>query len=214
MIVIDNDFFEKYGTKGMGFTYGQLRSIGVSVPPKRGWKREVIGKKITTEQFESFVSMKGKRGKTIDKSRNNTKNQLLVSIHKAAKKIDLLNSHIELAKIEINALIGKIGATGNICFSNCSFSVEHILNINGLNKFDYYSPDFRELRYKVFLRDGEICAKCGATPRPNFWLEIDHIKPVSKYPELALDIDNLQVLCKDCNRAKSNIDEMNYRRKK
>lgn len=70
-------------------------------------------------------------------------------------------------------------------------------------KFDYYDEDFRKLRLQVFLRDGEICATCGAKPEPGLSLTIDHIKPVSKFPELARDISNLQVLCWDCNQSKS-----------
>lgn len=83
-----------------------------------------------------------------------------------------------------------------------------------VKKFDYQSDEFRMLRHKVFLRDGERCAKCGAKHSYNNWLEIDHIKPVSKYPALVMDIDNLQVLCRNCNRLKSNIDETDYRRKR
>ena len=80
-------------------------------------------------------------------------------------------------------------------------------------KFDYQTDEYRMLRHMVFLRDGERCAKCGAKSAKNNWLEIDHIKPVSKYSDLTLDIDNLQVLCRNCNRLKSNIDETDYRRK-
>ncbi|MCH7696168.1 MAG: HNH endonuclease [Proteobacteria bacterium] len=36
---------------------------------------------------------------------------------------------------------------------------------------------------------------------------MDHIKPVSKYPELARDLNNLQVLCEDCNVSKGNQHE-------
>jgi hypothetical protein len=42
---------------------------------------------------------------------------------------------------------------------------------------------------------------------------IDHIKPRSKYPELELDEDNLQVLCKDCNYGKGAEFEDDFRPK-
>lgn len=71
------------------------------------------------------------------------------------------------------------------------------------SKFDYYDEEYRKLRLQVFLRDGEICAFCGAKPKPGFSLTIDHIKPTSKFPELTKDITNLQVLCWDCNQEKS-----------
>ena len=33
---------------------------------------------------------------------------------------------------------------------------------------------------------------------------IDHIKPLSRYPHLAISPDNLQILCAECNVRKSN----------
>jgi 5-methylcytosine-specific restriction endonuclease McrA len=35
-------------------------------------------------------------------------------------------------------------------------------------------------------------------------IEVDHIKPLSKHWDLRLRKDNLQVLCRDCNRGKGN----------
>jgi len=78
-------------------------------------------------------------------------------------------------------------------------------------KFDYYKPEYRKLRHEVFLRDGEICAKCGAVPRPGVSLTVDHIKPVSRYPDLVMDKDNLQILCWECNQNKSNKHSTDYR---
>lgn len=58
--------------------------------------------------------------------------------------------------------------------------------------------------------DNEPCAICGraidydAPPRhPSSWT-CDHIKPVDKYPELALDPANCQSACKSCNSSKGN----------
>ena len=33
---------------------------------------------------------------------------------------------------------------------------------------------------------------------------IDHIQPISRYPELCLDMSNLQIACLSCNTKKSN----------
>ena len=43
------------------------------------------------------------------------------------------------------------------------------------------------------------CALC----KSEIDLEIDHIKPVKSYPELAFDYDNLQILCSTCHSNKS-----------
>lgn len=65
----------------------------------------------------------------------------------------------------------------------------------------FSSKEWRDIRFRVFLRDGRRCANCNAS---NTRLHVDHIKPRSKFPSLALDINNLQVLCEDCNLGKSN----------
>jgi hypothetical protein len=54
-----------------------------------------------------------------------------------------------------------------------------------------------ELRRAVFERDGGRCAECGS----NFDLQYDHVLPVSLGG--ATTIENLQLLCADCNRRKS-----------
>lgn len=63
--------------------------------------------------------------------------------------------------------------------------------------------EWRELRYKALRKYGFRCLACGAKP-PDIVLHVDHIRPRSKYPELELSLDNLQVLCELCNVGKSN----------
>ena len=72
----------------------------------------------------------------------------------------------------------------------------------------YDSREWRDLRYYALKLYGRKCQLCFAT---NTQIHVDHIKPRSKYPELALDIKNLQILCKDCNLGKSNKDETDWR---
>ncbi|WP_248579895.1 HNH endonuclease signature motif containing protein [Nocardioides sp. InS609-2] len=50
--------------------------------------------------------------------------------------------------------------------------------------------------------------ECGSTEE----LQADHIKPASLYPELALDIDNMQTLCGPCNRRKSDSNDQSVER--
>jgi 5-methylcytosine-specific restriction endonuclease McrA len=69
------------------------------------------------------------------------------------------------------------------------------------------SPEWIVVRNQAFELYGRKCHKCGSTER----LNVDHIKPESRYPELALSIENTQILCWPCNRAKSNKDETDYR---
>lgn len=75
-------------------------------------------------------------------------------------------------------------------------------------KMFYESRLWRELRYEAFRRHGNQCQLCK---RSDVVLHVDHIKPRSKYPRLELSIDNLQILCVDCNLGKSNKDETDWR---
>lgn len=72
----------------------------------------------------------------------------------------------------------------------------------------YDSEDWREVRYKALKINGRICALCRSTDGV---MHVDHIKPRSFHPELALDINNLQILCRPCNLGKSNKDETDFR---
>lgn len=69
----------------------------------------------------------------------------------------------------------------------------------------FSSREWRELRYKALEINGGACQCCGRSRKAHgVILHVDHIKPRSKYPELQLDLTNLQVLCEDCNMGKSN----------
>lgn len=82
-----------------------------------------------------------------------------------------------------------------------------------LDKFKDSDPffqrhDWRMLRYDALKRYGRLCALCGETEGR---MHVDHIKPRSLHPELALVFDNLQVLCEACNLGKSNRDDTDFR---
>ena len=58
-----------------------------------------------------------------------------------------------------------------------------------------------KMRFSIYDRDGYRCRYCGRSGK--FWdLEIDHIKPISKGGKSTYD--NLQTLCKRCNKEKGN----------
>ena len=67
---------------------------------------------------------------------------------------------------------------------------------------DFYSTrEWKELRYIILSNNPKKCMLCGRRGKS---LHVDHIKPRSIYPELELDINNLQILCGECNLGKSN----------
>ena len=76
----------------------------------------------------------------------------------------------------------------------------------------YSSPAWLKLRYKTLIRYDSTCMACKRPKSQTGSLHVDHIKPRSKYPHLALDPENLQILCMECNIGKSNRFEHDHRR--
>lgn len=59
------------------------------------------------------------------------------------------------------------------------------------------TPTTSDLRRMVYERDGGRCVECDST----FDLQYDHVLPVALGG--ATTVENLQLLCADCNRQKS-----------
>ena len=76
----------------------------------------------------------------------------------------------------------------------------------------YWSDEWRKLRYQVIRENDSKCMACGRSPKlHSVIMHVDHIKPISKFPELKLEKSNLQILCDDCNLGKGNTDSIDWR---
>jgi 5-methylcytosine-specific restriction endonuclease McrA len=75
------------------------------------------------------------------------------------------------------------------------------------------SPEWRRLRMQVIKKYGPVCMCCGASPKTGAVINVDHIKPRKLFPDLSLDINNLQILCGACNHGKGNWDTTDWRPK-
>ena len=71
----------------------------------------------------------------------------------------------------------------------------------------YRSEEWKSLRREVLERYGRRCMKCSSTGQ----IQVDHVLPRSKFPQRQLDFGNCQVLCRKCNRSKSDSDFTDYR---
>ena len=58
----------------------------------------------------------------------------------------------------------------------------------------YSTPEWRRVRDAVRARDGE-CLMCGTTVN----LTVDHVVPIARAPDLALEPANLRTLCRRCH---------------
>lgn len=76
----------------------------------------------------------------------------------------------------------------------------------------YRSDAWRALRFLALKASNGSCCLCGRSNRHHgVILHVDHIKPKSRFPDLALTLSNLQVLCEDCNMGKGNRDDTDWR---
>lgn len=75
----------------------------------------------------------------------------------------------------------------------------------------YRCKAWRLTRRRALQLFGRKCHCCGSEGSRRYPLHVDHIKPRSYYPDLALDMRNLQVLCISCNSRKSNEHQNDYR---
>lgn len=75
----------------------------------------------------------------------------------------------------------------------------------------YKTKKWRELRYIALQQSDGTCTLCGAKSSDGVQLHVDHIVPRSRNPHKQYDLNNLQVLCEDCNLGKSNYDDTDWR---
>lgn len=104
----------------------------------------------------------------------------------------------------------------HFCSRKCSGSVrwgKRGINwrggITSINRVIRQSQDYKEWRTKVFKRDNYTCQDCGIV---GGWLEVDHKKMFSRFPELRFEVSNGRTLCKPCHRIKTISDQkLNWR---
>lgn len=69
--------------------------------------------------------------------------------------------------------------------------------VTPIHKMIRESLEYEEWRTKVFERDLYTCQGCGQV---GGYLEADHIKPFSLYPDLRFDVNNGRTFCKPCHK--------------
>jgi len=63
----------------------------------------------------------------------------------------------------------------------------------------YHTAVWQRVREAVLTRDNYLCQRCLKRRRLQPANTVHHIKPLDKYPELALVMDNLISLCSTCH---------------
>jgi hypothetical protein len=94
------------------------------------------------------------------------------------------------------------------------FNNQQTANIDVSTNEFLLTYEWRKVRMVVLKKYGARCQCCGATPATGAVIHVDHIKPRKLFPHLALSINNLQVLCHECNHGKGNWDTTDWRNSK
>lgn len=83
------------------------------------------------------------------------------------------------------------------------FRCPHETGYENNKKTDFYSSQkWKSLRFEVLSIFGSTCMCCNASKEDGVIIDVDHVYPRSRFPELALEMVNLQVLCNACNEGK------------
>jgi len=78
--------------------------------------------------------------------------------------------------------------------------IKNILNQPKFLRKKYHKENY-QFRKLVFQKDGRKCKECGNKKE----LVIAHILPVELFPELAFEVWNGQVKCRDCHKKEPNV---------
>ena len=82
---------------------------------------------------------------------------------------------------------------------------EIALNLRKSSDGFLQSKEWKELRLKALGIYGFVCVKCGKDNSKSHPINVDHIKPRKFFPDLALEITNLQPMCGPCNKKMGNF---------
>lgn len=132
-----------------------------------------------------------------------------ISKKQSKRVIASLSLYSEINKKTLTHAL-KVNETGEFLDFNLDKGADFSVAIPSGKRF-YSTPEWKRARYSALVKHGNSCQCCGRSPKQGVVIHVDHVKPKSIYPELALDANNLQILCSECNEAKSNIDETDWR---
>lgn len=185
-----------------GWCLNQFRALGVELwggidaagvfhqcGPRAGWKKTVLGKDFPESDITEFLShrsdKKPRKEKTLKKTR----------------VIQNLVIHCDAPVKRRAPFVTRVTEPKRQERKNSYVMGDEFLQ----------SYEWRKLRMVALTKYGARCQCCGASPANGAVMNVDHIKPRRIYPELALDIENLQVLCGECNHGKGNWDMTDWR---
>jgi 5-methylcytosine-specific restriction endonuclease McrA len=97
-------------------------------------------------------------------------------------------------------------------YKTLTLKAKEYLNYDFIISNEFLSSiEWKRLRFAKMSTSNGRCACCGRTKDDDIYLTVDHIKPRRLFPELALDENNLQILCNICNEGKGNLSTQDFK---
>lgn len=193
-------YFAKYRRGNAALTLAESKVAGIPYPPPKGWAKKY--RLLEVDGAAMYAAMRARKDDL--KARKEANIAIFGVVPKEPKEV-------RKAKRVMAKAMKTLGLTLAVVPSPPARHAVRAPRSAMLDQHAYVnSPEFlasfewRQLRLKAFEKYGRRCQCCGASPSTGAVLNVDHVKPRRKFPELALDLDNLQVLCGDCNHGKAN----------
>jgi 5-methylcytosine-specific restriction endonuclease McrA len=192
MLITDKIYrkFVAYGNP----TKEQMLFLGEKWPQVKGWKKRLLRLDITKESLDALIAM--------DKVKNFN---LGVDLGKKIKASDIYSGTHVKSKVSAYSIPKKKAqykSKKNVSYSKTT----DVASVDFLQTYEW-----RKLRLEALIKYGAVCQCCGASPKTGAVMNVDHIKPRKLFPALALDLNNLQVLCHECNHGKGNWNQTDWR---
>jgi hypothetical protein len=171
------DYINKYHNGWPNLTDAEARAAGLTPPLSCGWFACYREKNVDGNAMRAALKVSRKhvaKGRRTGQARQEKGPRALFSKH-------------EPAHIPVTA---TVGAEDKYAYINSPEFLQ--------------SFEWRQVRFQALQKYGRRCQCCGASPETGTVINVDHVKSRRRFPALALDIDNLQVLCVDCNHGKAN----------
>lgn len=202
--------------KGRKFSDEHRRKISIArkgkYSPGTGFQKghkvsEEMRRKISQAQMGRRLSEETKR--KLSEANKGPKHPLWGKHHTEETKNKMRNIKIKLYRNN-SELIDKISNSVKELWQNKDYIEKHCGERNpnwkgGLTKRQEtlahaLRVELKNWAKQVLERDNYICQKCGIGFKEKGIMQVHHIKSVSKYPSLVLDIANGITLCKNCHR--------------
>lgn len=180
--IVTREWIEAHKSVNGGYKYAQIKILNDGNGPEKGWINRAIGKRISLEEKKAFEIF------------------LTASKSKSAKQARKAIKAANRKKRKQSAIIAKEIITP--IFTNVDPKSDEFLKTFA----------WRKLRMLAIKSLGNKCQCCGNSPENGAVINVDHIKPRKLFPRLALDINNLQILCSECNHGKGNWDQTDWRK--